>query len=301
MLKRFILIVLLIAYSVVSVYSQELRCNIQVVSSQIQGTNKQVFQTLQSELFEFMNNRIWTNNSFTNEERIECTILINLQEHSGDEFKGSIQIQSRRPVYNSSYNSPLFNYKDNDFKFRYVEFEPLEFTLNEHKSNLTSVLAYYAFIVIGLDYDSFSLYGGEEFYSSAQQIVNNAQNTPEKGWKAYESRKNRYWLIENIRSEKYKKIREFSYKYHRLGLDIMNSDVAKGREEIAEDLKILQKLFRQKPDPFMFYFNLFIGTKSDEFVHVFSESYQSEADRVYNILTEIDPVRANKYTKIKKQ
>jgi len=300
MLKRFILIVLIVSSSV-SGFSQELRCNIQVVSSQIMGTNKQVFQTLQSELFEFMNNRIWTNNSFENEERIECTILINLQEHSGDEFRGSIQIQSRRPIFNSSYNSSLFNYKDNDFKFRYVEFEPLEFNLNEHKSNLTSVLAFYAYVLIGLDYDSFSLYGGEEYYSKAQQIVNNAQNAPEKGWKAYESRKNRYWLIENILNDKYKEIREFSYKYHRLGLDVMNKDVTKGREEIAEDLKLLQKLYRQKPDPFMFYFNLFIGTKSDEFVNVFSESYQSEADRVYNILTEIDPTRADKYVKIKKQ
>ncbi|MDA3781060.1 MAG: DUF4835 family protein [Bacteroidales bacterium] len=285
----------------VSTYSQELRCNIQVVSSQIQGTNKQVFQTLQSELFEFMNNRTWTNHTFANEEKIECTMLINLQEHSGDEFNGSIQIQSRRPIYNSSYSSPLFNYKDDNFKFRYVEYEPLEFNLNEHKSSLTSVLAYYAYIVIGLDYDSFSLYGGEEFFNKAQQIVNNAQNAPEKGWKAYESRKNRYWLIENILNDEYKKLREFSYKYHLHGLDIMNKDVTKGREEIYENLKILQKLYRQKPDPYMFLFNLFVGLKSDEFVNVFSESFQSEADRVYNILTEIDPSRADKYKKIKQQ
>lgn len=299
MLKR--IVVFLLVISSLTIKAQELRCNIQVVSSQIQGTNKQVFQTLQSELFEFMNNRTWTSHSFDTQERIECTMLINLQEHSGDEFKGSIQIQSRRPIYNSSYNSPLFNFKDNNFKFQYVEFEPLEFNLNEHKSSLTSVLAYYAYIVIGLDYDSFSLYGGEEFFNKAQQIVNNAQNAPEKGWKAYESRKNRYWLIENILNDEYKKLRQFNYQYHRHGLDIMNKDVTKGREQIAEDLKILQKLYRQKPDPFMFLFDLFVGMKSDEFVNVFSESYQSEADRVFNILTEIDPARADKYTKIKKQ
>src|SRR6056297_1851104 len=197
MLRKIALTFVLLSFSLLTT-AQELRCNIQVISSQVQGTNRQVFQTLQSELFEFMNNRAWTEHIYSNEERIECNILINIQEQIGNEFSGSMQIQSRRPVYNSSYNSSVFNYKDNDVKFEYIEYEPLEFSLSENKSNLTSMLAYYAYIIIGLDYDTFSEQGGTPYFQNAERIVNNAQNAPEKGWKAFEGRKNRYWLVENL-------------------------------------------------------------------------------------------------------
>jgi len=225
--------------------------------------------------------------------------MINLQDHSGDEFTGSIQVQSRRPVFNTSYNTTILNFKDDDVKFNYVEFEPLEFSLTEHRSNLTSILAYYAYIIIGLDYDSFSLLGGTEFFQKAEQIVTNAQNVPEKGWKAFEGRKNRYWLVENILNDRYKGIREFMYRYHRLGLDIMESKDAQGRASIAQNLELLQKVYRQKPDPYLFFFELIMNSKSDELVNVFSESFMAEADRVYNILVEIDPVHSEKYKKIK--
>jgi Domain of unknown function (DUF4835) len=280
-------------------YSQELRCNIQVNSSQIQGTNKQVFQTLQTAIYEFMNNRAWTNHVYTNEERIECNILINLQSHSGDEFVGSIQVQSRRPVHNTSYNTTILNFKDDDLKFNYIEFETLEYNESEHRSNLTSLLAFYAYCIIGLDYDSFGMLGGTEYYQKAEQVVSNAQNAPEKGWKAFESRKNRYWFIENMLNDRYKGLREFLYRYHRLGLDVMDSKEATGRAEIAESLDLLQKIYRQKPDPYLFGFELIMAAKSDEFVNVFSESFMAEADRVYKILVEIDPTRAEKYKKIK--
>ena len=300
MLKRIVFFVVVFTiYS--SVFGQELRCNIQVVSSQIQGTNKQVFQTLQTAIYEFMNNTAWTNHVFTNEERIDCNILINLQNHSGDEFRGSIQVQSRRPVFNTSYNTTVLNFKDDNLKFNYVEFEPLEFSISEHRSNLTSLLAYYAYIIIGLDYDTFSLMGGTEYFQNSEKIVTNASNAPEKGWKAFESRKNRYWLVENILNDRYKGLREFSYRYHRLGLDVMESKEAKGREEIAESLNLLQKIYRQKPDPYLFFYNLVMDAKSDEFVNVFSESFMAEADRVYKILVEIDPTRADKYKKIKEK
>ncbi len=299
-MKRLLLVATLILV-IYTTYSQELRCNIQVNSSQIQGTNKQVFQTLQTALYEFMNNTAWTNHVYTNEERIECNILINLQDHSGDEFKGSIQVQSRRPTYNTSYNTTILNFKDDDFKFNYVEFEPLEFAINEHRSNLTSVLAYYAYIILGLDYDTFSMLGGTEYYQKAEQIVNNAQNAVEKGWKAFENRKNRYWLIENILNDRYRNVREFLYRYHRLGLDIMESKEATGRTEIAESLELMQKVHRQKPDPYLFFYDLIMSAKSDELINVFSESFMAEADRVYNILVEIDPTRSESYKKIKKQ
>ncbi|MBU8892734.1 MAG: DUF4835 family protein [Bacteroidales bacterium] len=291
--------VLLIIFFALTTYSQELRCNVQVISSQIQGTNKQVFQTLQTAIYEFMNNTAWTNHVYTNEERIDCNILINLQDHSGDEFNGSIQIQSRRPVFNTSYNTTILNFKDDDFRFNYIEFETLEFSETEHRANLTSVLAYYAYIIIGLDYDTFSMSGGTEYFQKAEQIVNYAQNAQEKGWKAFESRKNRYWLIENILNDRYRGLREFLYRYHRLGLDVMDSKEATGRTEIAESLDLLQKIFRQKPDPYLFFYDLMMIAKSDELVNIFSESFMAEADRVYKILVEIDPAHVDKYKKIK--
>ena len=248
-----------------------------------------------------MNNTAWTNHIYTNEERIECNILINLQDHSGDEFKGSIQVQSRRPTYNTSYSTTILNFKDDDVRFNYVEFEPLEFSITEHRSSLTSILAYYAYVIIGLDYDTFSMLGGTEFYQKAELIVNNAQNAREKGWKAFENRKNRYWLIENILNDRYKGLREFLYRYHRLGIDIMESKEAPGRAEIAESLDLLQKIYRQKPDPYLFFYDLMMSAKSDELVNIFSESFMAEADRVYKILVEIDPARSDKYKKIKQQ
>jgi hypothetical protein len=282
-------------------FCQELRCNVQVNSSQIQGTNKQVFQTLQTALYEFMNNTVWTSHVFTNEERIQCNILINLQSHSGDEFKGTIQIQSSRPVFNTSYNTTILNFKDDDLRFNYVEFESLEFSITEHRSNLTSLMAFYAYAIIGLDYDTFSFLGGTEYYQKAEQIVSNAQNAPEKGWKAFESRKNRYWFIENILNDRYKGLREFLYRYHRLGLDVMESKEAVGRTAISESLDLLLKIYRQKPDPYLFGFELVMSAKSDELINVFSESFMAEADRVYKILVEIDPTRSEKYMKIKQQ
>ncbi len=278
--------------------AQELRCNVQILSSQIPGTNKQVFKTLQEDVYEFMNTRIWTEDEFSNQERIECKILINLQNRSGDQFSGSLTVSSRRPVFNSSYNTSLFSYKDTDIQFRYQENEPLEFDINEFKSNLTSILAYYAYIIIGLDYDSFELKGGTPYFQRAQQIVSNAQNASGSGWKAYESRRNRYWLVENILNNEYEEVREFIYQYHRQGLDKMHDNVSMARAEISESLELLQEVHRQEPDPHMFFMKLVVESKSNEFVNVFSESPMDESERVYKILAEIDPSHSERYEKI---
>jgi hypothetical protein len=284
-------------------FGQELKCNISVNSSKIQGTNRTTFQTLQTTLYEFMNNTNWTDNVFSTEERIECNIQINLTDQTGsDQYKGTIQIQSRRPVYGSSYNTVLLNFLDNDLDFKYIEFDKLEFNENTQTSNLTSILAYYAYIIIGLDYDSFSFKGGTPYFLKAEKIVNSAQNATEKGWKAYEgSRKNRYWLIENILNEKYAPIREVYYDYHRLGLDVMADKTVDGRAEIAESMSLLQKVYREKPDPYLFLLQVFLDAKSDELVNIFSGSYMSEKTRVYNILSEIDPTRIDSYKKITEQ
>lgn len=282
-------------------YGQELKCNVQIVSQQIQGTNKQVFQTLQTAIYEFMNNKVWTNHVYNIDERIECNLLFNITEQlSADEFKGTLQIQSRRPIYNTNYNTVMFNYMDNDIHFRYVEFEPLEFDETQYLSSLTSLLAFYAYIILGLDYDSFSFEGGTPFFQKADNIVSNAQNAREVGWKSFESssHRNRYWLINDILDEKYVPIREFNYRYHRLGLDVLDSKVVEGRALIAETMESLQKVYRQKPDPFMQLLRVVMDAKADEFVNIFSGSFTEEKTRVVTILREIDPSNQTKYDRI---
>lgn len=280
--------------------SQELKCNVQVVANEIQGTNKQVFQTLQSELYEFMNNTSWTNHVFSNEERIECNFLLRINNQTSDEFSGTLQIQARRPVYNSSYKTTLINLIDNNVYFQYVEYEPLEFNPASYISNLTSLFAFYAYIVLGFDYDSFSLEGGTPFFQIAEKIVNNAQNAKETaGWLSYESnKKNRYWLVENLLSDKYSSLREFTYNYHRLGLDRMSEKINEARVQISEDLLLLRKIYREKPSLSMPFFDIILDAKSDEFVDIFSESFPDEKARVVNILSEIDPSNQEKYRKI---
>lgn len=269
------------------------------MSQQIQGTNKSVYDDMQKTIYEFMNNTKWTNNVFGVEERIECNILINISKQiSVDQFEGYMQITSNRPIYNTNINTIMLNYKDIDVKFSYAEFQPLLFNENTTNTNLVALLAYYAYMIIGFDYDSYSLNGGDPYFAKANKIVDNMQNANEKGWKSFESQKNRYWIVNNILDDTYSPLREFEYKYHRLGLDVMSKKLTDGRAEIAEDLKLMQAVYRKKPDPFMPYFKLVLESKSDEFVNIFSESPPEEKARVVNILKEIDPVNSSKYQKI---
>jgi len=284
--------------------AQELKCNVQIVSQQIQGTNKQVFQTLQNAVYEFMNNTVWTDNVFAPEERIECNLMFNFTEQvSADEFKGTLQIQSRRPVFNTNYNTVMFNFIDNDIDIKYIEFQPLEFDINTYTSNLTSLLAYYAYFIIGLDYDSFGFEGGTPYFQKAEKVTVNAQNNGEKGWKPADdiSHKNRYWLVKDKLDSDYAPIREFEYRYHRLGLDVMDSKVADGRAEIATSLELLQKVFRDRPDNYMYPLRTVLDSKADELVNVFSEGFPEEKSRVYNIMTEVDKTNASKYKSIMQQ
>ena len=298
---KLMLTLLLIAPLVLD--GQELRCNVQINSQKIQGTNRTIFQTLQTAIYEFMNNTAWTNHVYGFDERIECSIMLNITEQLGsDEFKGTLQVQSRRPVFNSSYNTTMINFQDNNLHFRYREFDKIEFSENSHLSNLSSILAFYAYIILGIDYDSFSMLGGTDYLLKAEKVVNNAQNAPERGWKAYEgNRNNRYWMIENLLNSKYRPLREVLYRYHRLGLDRMSDKAVEGRAEIAECMATLQKVYREKPDPYLFALQLFFDAKSDELVNIFSESFPSEKARVVNILTEIDNANAGKYQKILEQ
>lgn len=298
-MKRCILLFLILVTCLSSSFAQELRCNISIQHQRIQGANRTMFETMQSDLYEFMNNRKWTDHQYAMDERIECNMFINLEEQiSSNEFKGSIQVQLRRPVFNSSYETILLNIKDNDFQAKYIEYQTLEFNETSNKDNLTNILAYYAYIILGMDYDSFTPEGGTEYFQKAQTIVNNSQNAREKGWKAFESERNRYWLVENILNKSYSGFRTCTYQYHRQGLDLMADKAPEGRGVIAESLKSIQKVFRARPS--LYILQVFFDAKSDELVNVFSNSFPDEKNRVSVILNECDPSNGSKYEKILK-
>jgi hypothetical protein len=299
LLKYSFLIILISGADVI--YSQELNCNVQVSAQKIQGSNRQVFESMQRDIYEFMNNTVWTNHVFSYAERIDCNILINLtDQYSADEFKGTIQVQLRRPIFNTTYNSTMLNFIDNNFQFRYVEFQPLEFDPNSYRSSLVSVLAYYAYMIIGFDYDSFSTLGGTEFFQVAEKIVTNAQNAAEPGWKPYDGsrNRNRYWLVKNVLDKEYEGVRRFIHEYNINGLDKMESKTAEARTSIAESLKLIQEVYRAKPDPYMYLIQVILESKADELVNIFSEAFPEEKSRVIQILTEIDPGNKTKYEKI---
>ncbi len=283
--------------SVIIIQAQELRCNVTVTAQSIQGANRQIFTTMQADIYEFMNNRKWTDHAYTYDEKIKCNILIRLDEQlSTDEFRGSIQVQLVRPVFGSSYETTVLNIKDNDFRARYVEFQPLEFNETSNRDNLTNILAYYAYIILGFDYDTFAPEGGTPYFEKAQAIVNNSQNAVEKGWKAFESERNRYWLIENIMNRSYSDFRNVMYTYHRQGLDLMGQKTEEGRANIANSLRDIQKVFRRRPSVYIL--QMFFDSKSDELVNIFSKSYPDERNRVVAILNEVDPSNGSKYKRI---
>jgi hypothetical protein len=297
---KYYLLILLALIPMIS-EGQELNCNVQISAQRIQGSNREVFQSMQRDIYEFMNNTVWTNYLYSYAERIDCNILINLTDQmSADEFKGTIQVQLSRPAYNTTYNSTLLNFVDNNFQFRYVEFQPLEFDPTTHRSNLVSVLAYYAYIIIGFDSDSYAPLGGTEAFQMAEKIVTNAQNAPEPGCKPYDGsrNRNRYWLVKNLLDKEYEGVRQFLYEYYIKGLDMMESKNTEARSNIVESLKLVQDVYRRKPDPFMYLLQVVMDAKSDEIINIFSQAFPEEKSRVLQIMTEIDPANKNKYEKI---
>ena len=296
-MKKISVLLIFIFLLSVSSFAQELRCNVTVSSQRIQGSNKNLFRTMQSDLYEFMNNRKWTEHVYSYDEKIKCNILIRLDEQiSVDEFRGSIQVQLTRPVFNSSYETTILNIKDNDFRCKYVEFQPLEFNETSNRDNLTNIMAYYAYIILGFDYDTYSRDGGTPYYLKAEAIVNNSQNAREKGWRSFQSERNRYWLVENILNKSYSSYRSCLYSYHRQGLDIMSDKPEEGRANIANSLRDIQKVFRRKPSTYIL--QMFFDAKSDELVKIFSKSFPDERNRVMAILNEVDPSNGSKYEKI---
>lgn len=296
-MKKFILAIVIFILTVKLLPAQEFQCDISVQAPTIEGTDRRVFEALQSSLYEFMNNRKWTNVNIKNLERIECTMMITLRERvSSDEYKGNITVILRRPVYKTSYNTVMLNFIDENFQFRYLESQPLDFNENSFMSNLTSTLAFYAYVMLGLDFDSFSPNGGDPFYQAAENIVNNAQNANERGWKAFDGNRNRYWIIENLRNPSYRMLRQFNYQYHRLGLDRMADNPDEGRTAIAESIKYLEQAYRTRSN--LLLLQLILDAKRDEIINIFSKGSPQEKTRVVNIMREIDPSNASKYEKI---
>lgn len=289
-----------LASACVGLHAQELNCSVQISSQRLQGTNRQLFQAMQRSMNEFVNNTKWTSHTFSPEERIECTMLFTLTEQVGsNEFKGTLSVQLRRPIYGTSYQSPLLNFVDEQVQFQYMEGQPLHFSEGNYTDNLTSLLAYYSYIILGFDYDSFSNLGGSDFFARAERIVQNAQQSEMPGWKAYEGhRKNRYWLAENYTSDKYRPVREASYRYHRLGLDVMSDKQTTGRASTLQALLAVQRVYRQRPDVEMLPIRVFLESKRDELCQVFSESPSAERAKAMNALVEIDPGNSSKYQAI---
>jgi len=293
------LVFLLLLLATLQHKAQELDCVVSVTSPKLEGTDKQVFETLQTAIYEYMNNRVWTNYHVKPEERIECTILITINDRpSGDEFKGTINLVLRRPVFNSSYNTILLNYIDKDFTFNYIEYQTLDYSDGVFNSNLTSTLAFYTYVFLGYYFDSFVLYGGTPFFEKAQEIVNTAQSAQVSGWKAFESDRNRYWMVANILNPANSALREFSYTYHRQGLDQMYERVDAGRSKVVESLNNLQKISEARPG--LFSLQLVLDAKKDEFVNIFSDQRvpPMEKNNVVTLLKDIDPANSSKYQEI---
>lgn len=299
-MRIFIATITTLFISLTQLTGQEFLCQIQVNSSQVEGTDKRVFESMRTALMEFANNRRWSNYDFKPEERIECSMVINVQDRpASDRFIATINIVASRPVYKTAYNTTLLNYVDKDFDFEYVEFQPMEFQENSYTSNLTSVVAYYLYIILGLDFDSFSEFGGNTYFEKAEQIVNAAQNSPEQGWSSFGNDRNRYWIIENYLNNAYSDLRKFSYEYHRKGLDAMADNAYEGRASISSALEYLSNVHEQRPG--LFALQLTLDAKRDEIINIFSEGNPKEKTEAQNIMKEIDPANSSKYSKITQQ
>jgi hypothetical protein len=298
MMKRIAFLCLLINTAFL-VRAQDLNAHVQILSPQIQSSNKRALDALEVIIHDFLNDRKWSSDNFQPQERIECNLILNITSWDGaSNFKAEAQIQSSRPVYGTSYTSTLLNLSDKDFSFSYTEGQPLDYSDQSFINNLSSLLAFYAYTIIGMDYDSFSKLGGTAYYTKAQNVVNNAQNSTFSGWKAFEGLRNRYWLSENLMNPAYTPIRETLYEYHRNGLDIMYENQSKGRTQIIGILPLLQKIDKQKQGSMLN--QVFFTAKADELVNIIGQGDPQEKIVAYNVLAEIDPSNIGKYQALKK-
>ena len=299
-MKRLLFILPLFCISI-SLSAQELKCTVNINSDQVEGSNKSIFTTLQQSIEEYVNTLRWTNMTFQEKERIECSMLLVVKSMQDNIFTCEFTCQSRRPVYGTSYYTPTLNFKDNNFVFSYQEYDRLDYQQSTFTTNLTALLAYYCYLIIGHDMDSFAKLGGTPYFQACESIVNAAQsasldNAEAVGWKAFESNRNRYALINNLMDEAFKKYRIYYYDYHRHGLDEMVNNVANGRARIAKDFKVLKEAYSARPATYVI--GAFLDAKSDELINIFQGGTSEEKKLVYDLLMDIDPTRQNQYDKI---
>ncbi|MFT7588139.1 MAG: hypothetical protein ACI959_000345 [Limisphaerales bacterium] len=292
-----ILTPILILAASTSIQAQELQCNVNVVTPSLKVVDPLVFRTFEEAVYEFMNTRTWTNDKFKADERIKCELSITITEElSSDRFKAQIAIQSSRPVLNSDYSTVSFNWVDKDVEFTYAQFQPLDFNENASISNLTSLLAFYAYVVIGLDYDSFSPSAGTPYFLTAQKVMNNAQSFPVKGWKSFDGNKNRYWIVENLLNPKFSSYRDVLYKYHRLGLDKFSEDQLGPIRVITQCIMNLNQVHQANQNSMAM--QIFFNAKSDEIVGILRGAPPAEKNKSLAILVRIDPTHASEYRKL---
>lgn len=276
--------------------AQELNCTITINSDKVSQTNQQVFKTLERALNDFVNKSKWTNKVYKENERINAQLFITITDYESNRFKGNIQIQSSRPVFNTSYETPVFNYKDNQFNFEYIEFQPLIFNENVYESNLVSVIAYYAYIMIGLDADTFALEGGSEFFRKAQSIVTQAQSGNSSGW-SQSSGRSRFELVDNLMSNTYKEYRVAMYNYHRKGLDILADNNSTGKQIIAGTMNLFSTMIKRRPNAFLM--QTFFDAKSEEIKNIFSGGPKVDVVKLKETLNRIAPLYSSTWNDIK--
>lgn len=281
-------------------FGQELNCRVVINAQRIQATERKVFDDMEIAFAQFLNNRKWTDDEFAPEERINCNLILNLDPNesqpSAGKWGASVQILSSRPVYNSDHETVLFNFADRDWQFEYVQSQPLQFNENSFISNITSLLAYYAYTIIGMDYDSFSELGGTRYFQTANQIISNAQNSNYPGWSQFNSVRNRYWLSENLLGSNFEPVRKASYLYHLQGLDIFLEDPEKARNNILAGLKNIQTANKSRPRSIITI--SFIDAKAEELAEIFKEGTPAQKRESYDILTKLDPSKTDTFKKI---
>ncbi len=277
-------------------YSQELNCDVVVNAQQTGNENLQLFKNLERQLKEFVNNQTWTNKTFKPQERILCNMVIVIEDYNSDLFQASIQVQASRPVYGSSFATPIYNFNDKDFSFRYLEFQNLVYNPNQFESNLMSVIAYHVYMILGMDADTFELKGGEEYYKQAQTIVNYSQQTNFQGWKPEDGLQTRFQLVENILSPTYKEFRSVMYKYHMEGLDIMSEKPQNGKQNIANIIQQFSVMNNRRPNSLLL--RTFFDTKAEEIEDIFSGGPKVNITKVVSTLNRVAPLHSSKWRNI---
>jgi hypothetical protein len=277
--------------------AQELNCIVKVNAEQLAVSNNQVFKTLEKSLTDFINKTSWTSQAYKQNEKINCSMFINVNSYDSQNFTASIQVQSSRPVFNSTYSSPVFNYNDKDFNFSYTEFQLLNFNPATFDSNLVSVIAFYSYIIIGMDADTFSSKGGTSNFETAQEIASVAQTSGYKGWSQGDSNQNRFHLINDLLSNTYSPFREAMFHYHMLGLDTMTKDLKSAKTEVKTAIKMFSKIYSVRPNAFLT--RLFFDAKSDEIVSVFSGGPSVAIDDLVDNLNKVSPLNSAKWVEIR--